>query len=523
MSARRPNILHLCTDGQRFDTVAALGNPVIQTPNLDRLANEGVAFTNAYTPTAMCTPARASMLYGRYPYRQPERIWPEEDGADSFVDELATAGYRTHSIGKRDFPRLSERRGFQTFDAHEELMDTASNDDYLVALQAAGFDHLVDPEGVRGELYYLPQPAQMPAPLHASAWVADRALGFIGEQDDDAPWYLFCSWTGPRPPVSVPSPWYKLYRTLQMPPPNVPADNETMLTHINRVQNRYKFRDQGIDRHAVRSLKAFYYAAVSFIDYQIGRITAALEAAGQLDDTLIVFHSDHGELLGDYDSFGPRSFHDAASRIPMIVRYPGRFEGGERDERMASLVDVAPTMLAAAGVEAATGDGLDLAADPRHEYVTNWYRHELGFMVEGMENRPQPPNELFSRVRNSVYTIVEPGLKYTYSAADDREFLIDRRTDPDETRNAAGNPFHAADLARLRATLIADLTDAGFEEGIDGVSWRRFEPLQLGAAADPADAGMLMQDQAWASVDLPGYEAPPLQVDPIGATDTDDG
>ena len=136
--------------------------------------------------------------------------------------------------------------------------------------------------------------------------------------------------------MAPPAPWYKLYRGPLMPPPNVPADVDSLLTHINRVQNRFKFRDQGIDRHAVRSLKAFYYAAISFIDHQIGRITQALEQADLLDDTLIVFHSDHGELLGDYDSFGPRSFHDAASRVPLIVRYPSRFARGLRCERVAS-------------------------------------------------------------------------------------------------------------------------------------------------------------------------------------------
>ena len=166
MSDRPPNILHLCTDGQRFDTVAALADSIIQTPQLDRLADEGVAFTSAYTPSAMCAPSRASMFYGRYPYREPELVWPEESERQSFVDRLASRGYRTHAIGKRDFPRLGERRGFQTVEVHEELLESPENDDYLTFLRDAGFGHLIDPVGVRGELYYLPQPAQVPAGLH---------------------------------------------------------------------------------------------------------------------------------------------------------------------------------------------------------------------------------------------------------------------------------------------------------------------------------------------------------------------
>ena len=156
------------------------------------------------------------------------------------------------------------------------------------------------------------------------------------------------------------------------------------------------------------------------------------------------------------------------------------------------------------------------------EYVFNYYRHELGFLGDGISNRPEPPDELYSRVRNAVYTIISDDFKYAYSAADDREYLIDRKVDPRETRNVAGNPFHAADLSTMRTALIGELTRAGCTEGIADGSWRRFPPLASVGPNDPVDAGLLLQDQAWAVVDLAGYQAPALQVDPIAATGVED-
>jgi arylsulfatase A-like enzyme len=134
-----------------------------------------------------------------------------------------------------------------------------------------------------------------------------------------------------------------------MPLPQVPPDSEVLTTWINRHQNRYKYRDQGIDRNLVRNNKAYCYATISYVDFQIGRILATLEESGQLDNTLIIFASEHGELLGDYNCFGKRSMHDASSRVPMLVRGPG-FAADTRCKMPVSLVDLLPTAAAAAGV-----------------------------------------------------------------------------------------------------------------------------------------------------------------------------
>lgn len=134
-----------------------------------------------------------------------------------------------------------------------------------------------------------------------------------------------------------------------MPLPKMPETSEHLITFWNRFQNRYKYRDQGRDLHLIRTMIAAYYCTISFIDYQIGRLLEYMETDGLLDNTLIVYTSDHGELLGDYNCYGKRSFLDSAARIPMIVRPAGGGTGRKIDTPV-SLLDILPTFLGAAGV-----------------------------------------------------------------------------------------------------------------------------------------------------------------------------
>ncbi len=504
----RPNILLLFTDQQRADTIGALGNPVIRTPALDRLCREGTAFTQAFSPSPVCVSARCSMIHGQYPLRTGcyENTVMPTDGRQTFMAALTAAGYRTHGIGKCHFtPDLYALRGFESREYQEELVRDPGRDDYLRFLHGNGFRHVCDPHGIRGEMYYIPQPSQYPAHLHPTQWVGDRACAFVREQARSGrPWFLFAGFIHPHPPFQPPNPWHKLYRAPLMPLPNVPADHESLLTFVNRFQNRYKYRDQGIDRNLLRCLKAYYYAAISFIDFQVGRLLAALEETGQLDETLILFTADHGELLGDYYCFGKRSMHDACARVPLLARLPGRFAPGAACTVPASLVDIAPTVCAAAGarVESHPLDGCDLAelargAVPR-EMVFAQHAF-VPFRPQGHLLHQNPE----TRAALSTYMAVSRRWKYVYSATDHREFLFDRLTDPLETRNRAGLPHCREPLAALRGALQEHLRSGGETAGIgpDG-AWREFPPQRL--PEDP-DALLLVQDHSWPDTRIPGY------------------
>ena len=290
--------VHIFVDQQRFDTIGVLGNPVIKTPNLDRLVNSGVAFTNAYTPCPVCIAARCSMIYGQYPMNTGcYENTPMPDDRPSFMQELTKAGYYTHGIGKCHFsPDPYALKGFCSREQQEEsLSGDLSKESYYNYLRDEKYDYVCEPNGVRGEMYYIPQVSQLPERLHPSTFIADRTCAFIKNQkNSDKPWYLFSSFIHPHPPFAPPNPWHKLYRAALMPLPNTPADCESLQTFVNRIQNRYKYRDAGIDKNLVRTMKAYYYACISFVDYQIGKILDCLEENNMSDNP------DEGLLIQDH-------------------------------------------------------------------------------------------------------------------------------------------------------------------------------------------------------------------------------
>jgi len=478
----RPNILLLFTDQQRADTIHAAGNPVIRTPALDRLVREGVTFRSAYTPSPVCVSARCSLIFGQYPHRTgcSDNADPMPEDRPAFMDFLADAGYHAHGIGKMHFkPDSQALRGFHSREHQEEMRRNIEDDDYLRFLHANGFGHVHDPMGCRGEMYYIPQPAQMPAKFHATQWVGDRAVAFLRDARKDEPFFLWTSFVHPHPPFSPPTPWNKLYRAPMMPLPKRPEQLESLWTYMNRHQNRYKFRDNGIDNNLLRCMKAYYYACISFIDHQIGRILATLEQRGDLDNTLILFTSDHGEFLGDYNCFGKRSMLDPAARIPLLVRHPERFEGGTFSDAPVSLVDIMPTFLNAAGIDAGghTLDGVDLADIARG----------------GQDDR-----RLYAQHRGGEtgqYRGLSREWKYAYSAADRREYLFDRVNDPQETRSRAGVRFCLDTQREMRNELIRYLRSTGYSEPCEGDNWRLLPQPEM--PANP-DAGLLIQDAPWA-------------------------
>lgn len=491
----RPNILLIFTDMQRADTIHALGNATIRTPNLDRLVREGTAFSSCYSPSPVCIPARCCMHYGLYPQKTgvfDNHDMPPDNGR-SLPGLLGQAGYVTAAVGKCHFtPDKAALRGFGSRRMQEEGCSDPATDDYCRWLQENGgnFD---EPHGTRGEMYYIPQISLHDAEHHPSRWVGDRSIDFINAgSGKDRPWMLFSSFIHPHPPFAPPKPWHKLYRAPLMPLPLVPPDSEALYTWVNRHQNRYKYRDRGIDNHLLRNMKAYYYATISFVDFQVGRMLAALEAGGELDNTMVIFTSDHGEYLGDFNCFGKRGMHDASSRVPLVVRYPQRFAAGEVCARPVSLVDLMPAVTAAAGCHTAgvEMDGVDLSSvasgESSREYVFSQFAH----------------------AGRAIYMAVGNDWKYVYSAGDDREFLFDRRTDPQDTRNLAGLGLVEKEKAAIKKVLLQYLLSVGAKEAFveteNCLDWRPY-PLCDESYLHNPDAGLIIQDHDNLVLNEPGY------------------
>lgn len=471
---KRPNILLLFTDQQRFDTIAALGNPVIKTPAMDRLVREGTAFTRCYTPSPVCISGRCCLVTG-----QPAHVtgstdnMPPKKDFPSFMDHLKKAGYQTHGTGKMHFsPDLYKLWGFEARDIQEEMVWKGS--DYHKDMLARGYDHVLEDGGMRSEYYYIPQPSQFKPEDHQSSWIADRSIAFLKNRDTSRPFFLWSSWVKPHPPFESPVPWSKLYRPEEAGHPYRPEGGEELLTFWNRIQNRYKWRDNGRDENLIRTIRAAYMACISFVDYNISRVLE--ELGDELDNTLVILTADHGEMLGDYGSFGKRCMLDPAVRVPMLVRWPKNFAAGTTCETPVSLLDVWPTLMAAAGITDAPAPGADLKR------------------IAGGEQAGRAVISQFQQKNLGLYMLATRKWKYIYSAADKKELLIDVGGDAMalDGKNVAGDPKYADTLASMRTELLRRFeADSYTDAGTNG-KWKAYDLPDFGLG-NP-DFGLIYQD-----------------------------
>lgn len=397
-------------------------------------------------------------------------------GGATFIDRLSGLGYDTCGIGKCHFtPDPDALKGFRVRFSQEELPRTREGDSYATWLRENGFSWVVEPHGVRSEMYYVPQPSPLPATAHPTQWIGDRTIDYIRD-GNRRPWFLQCNFIHPHPPFSPPIPWHKLYRATDMALPKLPPDPERLLCHINHEQNRFKYRDRGLDLHLVRCQRAYYYACISFVDYQIGRILEALRESGDEDNTVVVFTSDHGEYLGDYGCFGKRGFHDVSARIPFMVRWPGRAPA--RCGAPVSLIDLGPTFVRLAG-----GGSLDNADGVDLEPLTR-----------GIADR-QAVYSQFRQRGHAVFMRVDDRWKYAYSAPDGREYLFDHLSDPDEMWNLADDPDARCELGRCRSECIGWAVTQGQQASVnaDG-TWTSYPRLCMD---ENPDTGLIRQDPVW--------------------------
>jgi len=373
---QRPNILWYCTDQQRWDTIRALGQAAIRTPTLDRLCGDGVAFTRAYTQSPICTPARASFLTGRYPashhvYRNGNGVFPAHERLVTRI--FADAGYDCGLVGKLHLSaaKYYERRpddGYRTFLwSHHPTPDAARGHDYETWLR---HEKGVDPQALYASVNHFCGPG-VPAELHQTTWCSEMAIRFITERRE-GPWLLSVNPFDPHAPFDAPPEYLAKVDPNAMPPPLfrdsdleryrdfLDIDQQTKVPLDPRVRRAVqpvaerdhdKVASAPPDAYDALEVKANYYAMIQLIDDQLARILDALRDTGQLERTIIVFMSDHGEMLGDHGLIlkGCR-FFEGLVHVPLIMSWPGTFQTGLRSDALVELVDVAPTLLEAAGL-----------------------------------------------------------------------------------------------------------------------------------------------------------------------------
>ena len=292
--AKKPNVLFVMTDQQRFDTIASLGNSHIHTPNLDRLVRRGFAFENAYSTCPVCVPARYTIRTGREPHTtaiyQNERQAPIEGQAAGMEERcgpylprvMRGLGYRTFGVGKFHTNPWDEELGYDVHLHSEELYgnpDQRARDSYaaFIAREHPEYDFIECLMGERTEMYYMPQMSPTPAHAGVESWAADRAAELVGDADP-RPFFGFVSFVGPHPPCAPPIPFNRMYDPDRMP---TPIRGEAAVDEMDEQiawMNHAIWAEDVNDSHA-RVVKARYYGEISYIDDCLGRILDAVEGA----------------------------------------------------------------------------------------------------------------------------------------------------------------------------------------------------------------------------------------------------
>jgi arylsulfatase A-like enzyme len=419
----RPNVLFLFADDQRADTIAALGNPIIKTPNLDRLAHAGMAFNRAYMQggqnSATCVPSRAMLLSGRNLFHIDEQLMRAETWPEAF----GRAGYTTFVSGKWHNGGESLVRSFQ-------IARSMFTGGMMNPMQAKLRD-VVD--GKVGEARAVPK--------HACEVFGDETIRFLKEHAG-GPFFAYLPFDAPHDPHIVPPDFSIDYDASKMPlPPSFlpqhPWDNGEMTIRDEQLLPWPRTPEQ------VRAMLAEYYRYISYLDAQIGRVLDALAASPYAKNTIVVFSADSGVARGSHGLIGKQNLYEFdAVRVPLIISGPG-IPADKRTEAMCYLFDVLPTLGKLCGVPGPkTSDGIDFSAtlgDPAKPA-----RSQLVFAYKSVQR-----------------AVCDARWKLIRYPQVDRTQLFDLQSDPHEVANLADKPEHAAKVAELMALLAKEMQSSG--------------------------------------------------------------
>ena len=470
MPARRPpNVLWICTDQQRHDTLGCYGNAHVRTPNLDALGAGGTTFENAVCQSPVCTPSRASFLTGRYPRTTRTRMNGQSIPADEVLVTrlLADAGYTCGLSGKLHLSacqpkvcpeverRIDDGYADQHFHwSHHPDCEWPGNE-YCTWLREQG-------HGYRFENHERSKHVQvsMPEELHHTTWCAQKAIDFMEGQKNVGPWLFSVNIFDPHHRFDPPREYLERYldRLDDVPLPHYLPGELADKPPWQAVDHRGAHGGGGAGWESMsetdhRMVRAAYWAMCDLIDVQVGRMLDALDRTGQREDTLVIFMSDHGEMLGDHGIYlkGPY-FYEEAVHVPLIASMPGRVAPGVRRASPVELVDLAPTLLEAAGLPTYAGmQGRSLwpmltdagHADAHREDAYCEYYNAM------------PWHEKLD-VGPPWLTMVRTGRhKLVCAHGVDAGELYDLRDDPHETRNL----WHDPAAASVKADLMKRLCD----------------------------------------------------------------
>ena len=437
--SEKPNILLITADHWSASLLGAAGHPVIQTPTLDELCRSGVRFTNAYSECPVCIPARRTLMTGVSPRTHDDRVFKETlpmPGLPTMAQTFRDAGYQAYAVGKLHVYPQRDRIGFDDVILEEEgRQQYGVVDDYEIYLADQGFAGKRFHHGMSNNEYGT-RPWHLSEETHVTNWATREMARMVKRRDPTRPSFWYLSYSHPHPPLVPLSVYLDLYRDIAIDDPHMgawcdPKENPSFCFQANYL------RDAKLNADQRRAARRSFYALCTHIDHQLRVLIGTLREEALLDNTIICFTSDHGDMLGNHHMWAKRLFYQESANVPMILVGTGERLGYNRvDNRLVGWQDVMPTLLDLAGIEIPdTVEGISMAGEKKRE----WLYGEVG-------------EDAFS-----TRMIHDGRFKYVYYPTGIVSQLFDIESDPHEMTDLSQSPDHQDILEHL-AGLLAGQT-----------------------------------------------------------------
>ncbi len=488
----KPNFLFIFPDQWRGDCLSSLGHPVVETPFLDQLAAEGVAFTAAYSACPTCIATRACVITGQTPYtngRQGYRDGVPWRYPTTLMRCLRDGGYQTLCAGKTHFYPQRVSLGFEAMQLYDTLnIDPGFESDYRLWLRKETNGTIRDSTLDMHSNSMIACPWTYSEALHANTWTVTAAIDLLQRRDPTRPFFLQLSFHRPHPPLDPPLAFYERY--LNRPLPSVPIGEwaemfDCSVTRIDPKRGR-------LPDHMLARARRAYYAQIAHLDSQIGRLIHFLRRHKWLDNTYIIFASDHGELLGDHLMYSKTNPWEGSAHVPLIIRPPAKTQcpRGTHDAHPISHYDLMPTILQEAGltipdnVEGASlyplvhGQSVAQQGTPWRDFIHGEHAPNWQFVTDGRE-------------------------KLIWDSVSGTEWFFDLTQDPQECRDRSQDAAYTKRVALWRERLVdvlATRPEQGLSDGnrlITGKTIPAVNPDLLERQRDPDGIVRPLVDGSW--------------------------
>lgn len=464
----KPNVLLISTDHWFGRLIGALGHPTVLTPTLDQLIANGAAYTNAYTATPSCIPARREMMTGVSARTHGDRVFNERlpmPNLPTMAQTFRNNGYQAFAVGKLHVYPQRDRIGFDDAQINEEGRHHLglTKDDYELFLQEQGYSGQ-EATHAMGHNDYIARPWHLPEHLHQTNWTVRQMSMYIARRDPRKPGFWYMSFSEPHPPIVPPEQFIEIYRDREIDMPFIGEWAKDWTNLPSGLKARRWGGRNPYSQEAVRIARQGFYAMCTHVDHQIRLVIGMLREEGILDNTVVLFTSDHGEMLGNHGQWAKDLFYEDSAKIPMILMQPaGRTDIGRGvlDDRLVVQADIFPTLAEICGIPIPDSvEGLSMVGERKRDYIygEHWEHETASRMIRDRRYKlvyyplgnclqlfdlEDDPNELHDLANNDSMVQVRERLTNLLIAnlyGSDREYLQDGKLvgKPDDELTAAG-------------------------------------------------------------------------------------